>query len=457
MKKDLLRSVLVLLTLLLVPVGFGCQESPPAPEAAPSTAALTYFEDVAPIFQEKCVGCHQEGGIGPFRLDTYDSAKRNGLQAAAATRAGIMPPYLVTHDGSCGQFQDHETLSAAQKSTIWDWANGGMKEGTPSVLPARAQLSLGEAKEWKTPVIVPVAQGGELAQFDEYRCFPLDSNLDRDVFITGYEVLPGTAALVHHVGVFLVDPARMTESGKTNAEVMQALDDADPDRPGWSCYGAAGDGVDMESAPVVWAPGQGPVSYPAGVGVPQAAGHKLVVQMHYNLAHHGAHGLSDSTAIRLRQADAVERVALFTTADGFLASLFDPSAPKMSIPAGQRSTKISWKMGAEQMGLGDGRVPYLDVIGIMPHMHERGRSMQLKIGRADGDPSSCIADVPRWDFHWQKLYFYRDNLPRLDANSTLEATCEYDTSKDSAPIVPGWGTRNEMCAAIMMVTLPQGM
>jgi hypothetical protein len=455
MTNVLLRSVLVMLAVAVS----GCEEKEPPPMQPVEQvtgSALTYWGDVAPIFHEKCVGCHQEGGIGPFRLDTYDSAKLHGLQAAAATRAGTMPPYLLTHDGSCGQFQDHEVLSPAQKSTIWDWVSGGMKQGTPVSLPARAPLALGgEAKEWKTPTVTPMAEGGQLAEFDDYRCFLLDSNLDKDVFITGYEVLPGTPAIVHHVGVVLVDPAKMTGNGKTNAELMQALDEADPDRTGWTCFGAAGDGVEIDAAPVVWAPGQGPITYPSGVGVPQAASHKLVIQVHYNLAHHGSHGMSDSTTVRLQHADKVERVGLFIVADGFLESLFRPDVPEQSLPAGEKSTKFTWSANGKEMGFGD-ELPYLDVIGIMPHMHERGVSMQVNIG-PDGGDMACAAQVPRWDFQWQKLYFYEGVRPRLSPTSRLEAICEYDTSKDTSPVLPGWGTRNEMCAAIMMVALPPQM
>ena len=451
MDKNLMRSVMLGLAVALS----GCQEEEPAPigEPAATASAPTFYANVAPILQEKCVGCHQEGGAGPFRLDAYDSAKRYGLQAAAATRAGIMPPYLLTHDGSCGDFQDQETLTEAEKATIWDWANNGMKAGTPVSLPARPRLSLeGEAIEWKTPTIVPRADGGELAEFDEYRCFSLDSELDKDTFITGYEVIPGNAALVHHVVAFMIDPTRMTQSGKTNAEMIAALDQADPDRPGWTCYGAAGDGVEVDSAPVVWAPGQGPVVYPDGLGVPMVASHKLVVQVHYNLAHHAAHGMTDSTTVRFRKADKVDRVGLFITADGFLESLFIENGPKLSLPAGQKSTTFNWSTTGKQMGF-DATIPYLDVIGIMPHMHERGVSMRVNLG-AEGGNMACAANVPRWDFHWQKLYYYEGERPRLSATSRLETICEYDTSKDTSPVLPGWGTRNEMCAAIMLVALP---
>ena len=451
MKTLLIRSVPLLITVALA----GCEDD--NTPAAPPPVALTYWGDVAPILNNKCVSCHAPGGIAPFRLDRYLEARQNALKMAVATREGVMPPYLVTHDGSCGNFEDAGTLTADEKAKIWEWANGERKEGTARVLQTPPVLSLGPAREWKTPTIFPVAEGGQLAEFDEYRCFPLDSNMHGDAFITGYEVLPGNPALVHHLVAFLVDPEKQTRSGKTNAEVMAALDASDPDRPGWPCFGAAGEDVEIDAVPAVWAPGQGPIDYPAGVGVPQKASQKVVIQMHYNLAGH-AHGgmpavspagMSDSTTLRMRQADRVERPGMFVTADGFLETLFGDEPA--SLASGQKSVKYTWSLSGQQMGLDD-QTPYLDVIGVMPHMHERGVSQVMKIG-PDGGEMSCAARVDRWDFNWQKFYFYKSPL-RLTRNSRLEMTCDYDTSLDDEPVLPGWGTRNEMCAAILMILPP---
>jgi hypothetical protein len=443
------------IALLFVVALPGCNDGSPAP----TPAALTFWGDVAPILNDKCVKCHQAGGVAPFRLDRFEDAKKHALQAAAATRAGLMPPYLVTHDGSCGEFVDDETLTEGEKSTIWEWASGGQKEGTPVALTPVARAGLGEAREWKTPTIVPVADGGQLAEFDEYRCFSFDSNLDKETFITGYDVIPGTPALVHHLVAFLVDPAQKTKSGKTNAELMAALDQADPDRAGWTCFGGAGDEIEIEAVPAVWAPGQGAMVYPGGLGVQHRPEHKLVVQMHYNLAGHSGHGgaaavagLSDSTTLRLRHAATVERRALFVTADGLLDTLFRDEPD--SLPPGQSSVKYTWSMSTQEMGMGP-ELPYVDLVGVMPHMHERGVSKQMRIGPEAG-PMACAANVDRWDFNWQKFYYYEKPL-RLDSKTRVEATCEYDTSKDSAPVLPGWGTRNEMCAAILMLALPPGM
>ena len=102
------------------------------------------------------------------------------------------------------------------------------------------------------------------------------------------------------------------------------------------------------------------------------------------------------------------------------------------------------------------QLPYVDVVGVMPHMHERGRSKQIEF--VDGANDTCGAHVDHWDFHWQKFYFYNDaSRPRLTPTSSLKLSCEYDTSNDDAPVLPGWGTENEMCTAIMMLALPPGL
>jgi Copper type II ascorbate-dependent monooxygenase, C-terminal domain len=425
------------------------------PPPAPEISALTFWGDIAPIFNAKCVKCHQAGGIAPFALDAYAPARAKAPLIATATNAGTMPPYLVTHDGSCGDFEAGETLTPLEKAKIWEWAGADRKAGEPVTLTRPPRAGLGptgaDIKEWRTPEIAPVAQGGQLARHDEYRCFLVDPGLDRDRFITGYEIIPGTPALVHHLIAFLIDPDRPGRAGRTNGEIMSALDAADPDRPGWPCFGMAGEGIDEDALPAIWAPGQGPVTYPQSVGVLQTKSHKLVVQLHYNLSDPDTRGMSDTTTIRLRYADSVPRRAVFIAEDALLDTAFLPKPD--TLPPGQKSVKRTWKRSLS--GLGFGHVPHLDLLGVMPHMHERGVRKQIRL-TSEGAPETCAADVPRWDFHWQKMYFYK-TAPRLDPQTVVELECEYDTSKDTTPITPGWGTRNEMCTAILMLALPEGM
>src|SRR6188768_2130351 len=226
-----------------------------------SDSELTYYDDVAPILEAHCLQCHQAGGIGEFRLDDYATAKSKAAKMAAQTTARTMPPWSATSDGSCGEFSGSLALSDEQIDTISKWAKAGAQEGTPHVLKPPPLPALGAAALYQSPKFTPVIQGGELAASDEYRCFELESGVSAEQFITGYDVVPGNAEIVHHVLAFIVDPNAKTElsgePGLSNGELMARLDAETPNRDGWSCFGMAGDGVSVDAAPVVWAPGQG--------------------------------------------------------------------------------------------------------------------------------------------------------------------------------------------------------
>jgi hypothetical protein len=411
---------------------------------AAGMGGVTFWQDVAPLYSAKCVGCHQEGGIPPFALDNYADAAANAALELARTASGAMPPYFMVHDDSCGSFEvGDRTLTPAEKATIAAWVNGGKPEGTPVTLTRPPKPVLAGAVDVATPMFSPVAQGGDLALNDEYRCFALDPPNAQVAFLTGYDVTPGEPSIIHHVIVFVVDPQAKGTNGDTNAATIQALDGDSPDRLGWPCFGGAGDGLDVESVPVTWAPGQGIVNYPQGMGVPIAPTAKLIVQVHYNLADPASVGKTDRTTIHLKLADTVNRRLVFVLPDPFLGSLDNPTPDTLT--PGLADSKYTWTRSAKQMGLGG--IPSADLVAVMPHMHGRGLRQTMTLGGA------CASHLEGWDFHWQEFYFYKTPLPVTPA-SQFQVTCEYDTSADTDPVLPGWGTRNEMCLNILMLALP---
>jgi hypothetical protein len=206
----------------------------------------------------------------------------------------------------------------------------------------------------------------------------------------------------------------------------------------------AGEGVEAEGLPVTWAPGMGAVEYPANTGVRLAAGRKVVIQIHYNLHDPELAGKSDSTKLELRLAESVEREGFFDMIDLFIDTLFD--AEPDSLAPGQESVKYDWSVPIGQHYLaGEGQV---EVYGIFPHMHERGRRWQARL--VDGDETQCIGDVQSWDFDWQLYYFY-DQPQIIRPGTRLEVTCDFDTRGAPGPVTPGWGTQNEMCLAGLYV------
>jgi hypothetical protein len=435
----------------------------PSADAGTGTSeGVTYWKDMAPLFEQHCLQCHQEGGIGPVRLDLYAEAKKHAVLIGHSTMVCQMPPWDATSDGSCGDFQGSLALDDAQIALIAAWVDGGAREGTAGRVNLPAPDRLQHESEYALPSYAPVAQGGVLAQSDDYHCFVLDANLAEERFITGYDIVPGAPEIVHHVLVSVVDPDAPADSmpgvETTNAQVMAELDAESPDQPGWSCFGQAGEGVRVRSMPVVWAPGQGVVRFPGDSGASVRPTDKLVVQVHYNLADPAQRGKADATQLRFELAQHVPNIAIFATPDALLESLFGPEPD--TLEPGQASVLYSFTRTVQELELEDNagaidaaQLAGLKLWGVMPHMHQLGRKLQMRVQPDAASARTCAVDVQRWDFHWQRMYFYEQPW-QLSADSQFEITCDFDTTTAQTPVMPGWGTSNEMCLTTLFFTVP---
>ena len=90
---------------------------------APESKALTWHKDVAPIVQRKCATCHVTGGVAPFPLGTLAEWKAVESAALVAIGSGKMPPFPGRTD--CAEYDPSQSISAAQKTVIQAWAEGG--------------------------------------------------------------------------------------------------------------------------------------------------------------------------------------------------------------------------------------------------------------------------------------------------------------------------------------------
>lgn len=408
-------------------------------------ARVTYYDDVLPILTTRCQSCHSDGGIGPFVVDDYEEAKAWAPAMAASVRSRTMPPFSVDASGTCNDFADAQWLDESEIETIETWVSDGMEMGNedaervPMPKPIALDNTGAMVSLFSPEAYAPVAQDYPGGEFEDYQCFLAEYDADQDRFLTGFDVIPGNLATVHHVLVMEVDPAFAG-----NAAQMQALDDASPDQRGWDCFGAAGEDVIPEGVPVAWAPGTGAVNYPDGTGIRIEAGHQLVIQMHYNLINDDG---SDTTEIQLAMADEVEREGKQSLVDPFLFSavLGNPE----SLPPGQERTSYTWEMSLnEAMFEVNPEDEQIDVYGLLPHMHERGLSMHVEYDVAG--QTQCGANVDRWDFNWQRMYFYDEPIP-MTYGDTLRVTCDYTTMGDTDPVLPGFGTSDEMCLVGMYV------
>jgi len=378
------------------------------PEPAP-----TWHRDVAPLVARHCGGCHAPGGLAPFSLHDFESARPHAAAIKAATQSGDMPPWHVDGSGACQTYRDDRSLSAAELDVLARWADDGAPEGTPAPpLPP----SRGAALERVTHSVeleaayVPRGDGR-----DDYRCFIVDPRAAADAFLTAYEVKPGAVRQVHHVLLF----GLTNDDGERSAAELDAREAG----PGWTCFG----GPQVEggfSVLAAWAPGTGATIYPAGTGVRVTGGHKAVLQVHYNLANGVA---PDLTRVELQLEPSV-------TTEAHVLGMADTDLNLMPRQANAVETHTQTHEGTETWQL----------IGTYPHMHTLGRTLRVELER--GGATSCVVDVPKWDFHWQQFYFYEQPI-ELRPGDRLTLRCGFDTTGVNHVVHWGEGTEDEMCLA----------
>src|SRR4051794_36489549 len=148
---------------------WGSSSTRPAAESAVPTWAK-----VAPIFADKCAGCHTPGGIAPFSLRSAQSARAHANGILVMTQLGRMPPWLPGHDSPPFLGQSKRILTAAEKSLIARWVRSGARIGTGrSVVPKPNTSSAAGTLVTLTPTkpYLPKTAGGAL---DDYHCFLLE-------------------------------------------------------------------------------------------------------------------------------------------------------------------------------------------------------------------------------------------------------------------------------------------
>ena len=100
---------------------------------------ITFHEDIEPILQRSCQGCHRDGGVGPMPLVSFDQvAPFAGLieyKTAIRDRAGAMPPWYVEKGIGIQEFKNDVSLSDAEIAAISQWARSGTPEGDPANAP----------------------------------------------------------------------------------------------------------------------------------------------------------------------------------------------------------------------------------------------------------------------------------------------------------------------------------
>ncbi|MEZ5093027.1 hypothetical protein [Nocardioides sp.] len=396
-----------------------------------------------------------------------------GLTACSAAGSATDPAASDhTHDALDALMpHDHPSGTDAAEHTEPAWAS----DDHPIEAWKPKKLRAGERRLTLTmpASYTPSAPSG--VGTDDYRCFLLDPQLAKDVFLTGTFVQPGNTEVVHHVILFRVPPEQVAKAEQLDAQT---------EGEGWTCFGNSGleTGPGLDNAPWLgaWAPGGKESVQAPGYGVKLEKGSQIVMQVHYNLLA-GTGADTSRTLLRVAPASAdltplqtmllpapVELPCRPAHADGPLceraAAVADTKARFGA--AGNTADLLHLVCGKE---IRPGNVQTCTrtigqpttVRAVAGHMHLLGRSITIEVNKGRPD-ARTILDIPVWDFDDQGAKPI-DPI-QLHPFDTVTVTCRHvQWLRDRLPsfegqpdkyVVWGEGTTDEMCLGILSVTRP---
>ena len=342
-------------------------------------ARVSYVKDVAPILEAKCVACHQEGGIGPFAMSSYEMVKGFSPMIREVIRTDRMPPYNA--DPHVGKFSDNKNLTRAEIQTLVGWIEAGAPRGE-GVDPLGAVKRV--APEWplgKPDLVfnIPSYKVPASGEVDWQRPFTVNP-LTEGRWIRASTVKPGDRQAVHQ---------GLTGWRKDVPAAGQTASEAN-----WR-GSVGGYAVGAESS-----------IYAGDVGTFLPAGGAVGYQMHYTP--YGKESVDNS------------KIGVY----------FRDDAPKYIM---RGVVVIDTSIEIQPNTARHREVAYVEfpndalLYSAFPHAHYRAYSNDLWLQTPDGK-KTLLLSMPRYNFNWQRSYTFAEPV-KIPAGSRLIANWTYDNSK----------------------------
>jgi len=340
----------------------GCIINMPEQERRAAHTKISYSKTIAPLLEQKCIACHQTGGVAPWAMTSYDIVKGFAPMIREVVRTQRMPPWHA--DPHYGSFVGDRSLSDAQTKALVHWIEAGAPRGAG---PDPLTTVKPDADEWK---LGPPDAIVEIPAFTvpatgtiEYQCPEVKNPIGRDVWIRAMEVHVGNKSVVHHIIVNSPSDVRTDNQSR----------------------GQGGGGRTFCQAPGNlggFAPGLQPIQFPKDTGVLYPKEANFLFQVHYT-----ASG---------KEATDRSRVGLYfyKTPPKYPLRMNVMGDNRFAIPPGAKDFTVTSTREIQRDML---------VYDIMPHSHVRGKASRMTAIFADGH-QQILLNVPRWDFNWQTGY-----------------------------------------------------
>ncbi len=339
-------------------------------------ANISYANEVAPILLDKCVDCHQPGGIGPFQMTNYEIVKGFAPMIREAIRTDRMPPYDV--DPHVGAYANDENLSEIEMKTLIRWIEAGAPrgEGDDPLLAGVTQRPDWPLGEPDLVVEIPdyaIPASGIV----DYQVPVVASPLKEGRWLKATTFKAGERQGVHHILAGWIPKVPAANRNEFDWDVTM---------------GGYAVGSESNLAPASW-----------GTWVP--AGGAFNFQMHYT---------------------PFGREAVDKSKIGFYFMEEAPELVKRQIVIADPSLTIQPNTRRHHERAYVQFPAAVQLFAAQPHAHYRGYASKLTAVLPDGT-EKLILNMPKYDFNWQREYIFKD-LIDLPAGTKLVADYWYDNS-----------------------------
>jgi hypothetical protein len=401
---------------------------------------VTFAKDIAPIFQDKCEGCHRKDSMAPMSLVTYEETRPWAKAIKDRVLRRQMPPWHLDPSVGIQKFQNDRSLSADQMNTIVRWVDSGAPQGSPKDMPP--PRSWADEDGWQ--LTKTYGQPDLILKSDPYTMPAVSQDqwwkpvtqipITEPRWVRAVEIRPSTKngrRITHHAIAYLLqkEPA----APNPGDDPFQAI---------------AGGGILME-----WAVGKQYDAYRPNCGKLLVPGAKIWWDIHYHAVNEQ---ITDNVELAIYFYPKGETPKYRTYLTMFNAA---PSRSTSGDPFDQiGGLDIAPNTVSQTQGFKVLKAP-ARIENFQAHMHLRGKAMMMEAVLPDGT-TQILSYVDHFNFNWMNNYIYaEDAAPVLPKGTVIQVTAWHDNTP-SNPSNPdsnqwvGWGDRtvDEMAHAWVNVT-----
>jgi len=405
------------LTTLLALWGLPGVSIPPG-VAAQEKGEVTFTRDIAPILQQNCQVCHQPNSIAPMSLLTYQDALIFSQRIKERTSKREMPPWHIDRTVGIQHFKNSRRLSDEDIETIAAWVDAGAPEGDPADMPPPIEWP--DWNKWQfadrfgEPNLVIESKPYTLAAHTQDKWFRprVPTGITEPRWVKAIEIkpsFPDGRRIVHHVLTYLIQ-----DEGDGIVGLASTAADA-----------TCSPGLFME-----WAVGKRGEIYHKDAGKLMLPGSEIGWEIHM-------HAVGEEIVDNVVQLGVWLYPKDYVPDHRTILTMFDArGATDIDIPPGEIAVTQDFHVLPAPARLEN----------FQPHMHMRGKAMQLEAIYPDGH-KEVISRVSNFQWNWHINYIYDDDYaPLLPKGTTLVITAWHDNTKEN-PTNPdyrqwvGWGDR----------------